>query len=262
MPRPWTEKQKRFFRRELVELYIKKNLSIREIGKLLGLAESGVYDRLLRLDIKPIPSQKKGFLNKRAISFPKYSEDLAEIVGILLGDGHISSGQIWFTLGSKEQEYSNYINLLFSKVFGYQLKISITNKGYTNLFIGFIALVKYFKKMGLVQNKVKYQVGVPSWILKNKKYYSPCLRGLFDTDGSVYKIRSGYQISFKNMSFVLLKDIRKMLLVLGFSASQISNFSVYITKKEDLRRFREVIGSNNPPKFSRLVTWTNIKVVP
>lgn len=261
MPQPWTDKQKRFFRRELKELYVRKNLTIAEIGDILGLAESGVYDRLLRLGIKPIPSQKRGFLNKRAIVLPKYSVDLAEIVGILLGDGHISSGQIWFTLGSKEQEYSSYIDSLFYKVFGFHLKILITNEGYTSLYIGSVSLVRYFKNMGLVQHKVKSQVGVPSWILKNKKYYSPCLRGLFDTDGSVYKIRSGHQISFKNMSLVLLNDFRNMLIVLGFSASQISNFSVYITKKKDLRRFIEVIGSKNPPKFLRLVAWTGMEVV-
>ena len=247
MPKRWTSKEEAFYRKELTKLYLHKNLSISEVATSLKIGQATVYDRLVRLGIKSIPSRKLRFCNQRIIDLPKFSKNLAEIIGILLGDGHISEGQVWFTLGSKEQKYTYYIENLFFKVFGYHLKRCRIVKKYTSLYIGSKALVTSLKKMGLVQHKVKSQVGVPDWILNNKQYYPACLRGIFDTDGSIYKLRHGHQISFKNMSLVLLKDIRSMLIKLKFSPSQISNFSVYITKRKDLRRFKELIGSGNPP---------------
>src|SRR3989338_1763943 len=72
---------------------------------------------------------------------------------------------------------------------------------------------------------------------------------------TLYKIRSGHQISFRNMSVPLLENIRYMLLKIGFNPSQISNFSVYLTRKGDLSRFRSMIGSKNPFKHKRLKKW-------
>lgn len=256
MPQPWTANQKVIYRKELSNLYTAKNFTIGEISILLRIKQSTVYDRLIRLGIKVDKNKKIHAFNRRRLpSNIKKDESFAEILGILLGDGHLSSGQVWVTLGTKEKIYADYVDKLFFKIFGYNLKSCFRRDGNLDLYLGFKELVNYLKNMGLVENKVRSQVGVPLWILRNKKFYAPCLRGLFDTDGSIYKIRSGHQISFRNMSVPLLKDIRFMLLKTGFNPSQISNFSVYLTRKLDLSRFRSIIGSRNPFKHKRLQKW-------
>lgn len=249
----WTYKEERYYRKELLNLYIKKNLTITEVGKILNIGETSVFNRLRRLGIKTIKDKKSGFLNKRAITLPrKYSVELAELTGILLGDGHLSHFQVWVTLGNKERDYAIYIINLFKKIFGFPLKVSINNDGYTDLYIGSVGVVGYFKKMGLVQNKVKDQVPVPKWIFTNKDYCHAFLRGFFDTDGSVYKLRHGWQINYCNRSLNLLKGIREILIKLGFRPSVISVYKIYLTRKTDLRRFTELIGSSNIRKADRL----------
>ena len=262
MPQPWTASHKTLYRKRLSNLYVDRNLTIGEISILLGIKQGTIYDQLIRLGIKVDKNKKIHAFNRRRLSVNiKKDESLAEIIGILLGDGHLSNGQVWITLGTKEKAYADYVNELFFKIFGYYLKFCIRKDGNRDLYIGFKELVNYFKNMGLVENKVRSQVGVPSWILKNHKFHAHCLRGLFDTDGSIYKIRSGHQISFRNMSIPLLKNIRYMLLKIGFNPSQISNFSVYLTRKGDLSRFRSMIGSKNPFKHKRLEKWAGTEVV-
>ncbi len=98
---------------------------------------------------------------------------------------------------------------------------------------------------GLVFNKVKSQVDVPKWIFSNEEFMKRFLRGFFDTDGSIYKLRYGIQISFKNYSHPLLKSLQKMLSGLGYKPSRISSHSVYVTRVSDVVRFFEEIQPAN-----------------
>ena len=90
------------------------------------------------------------------------------------------------------------------------------------------------------------KIPITPWIMKNKKYQLACLRGLIDTDGSVYLLKSGsVQISFTNFSVPLLEGVRNIFLNNGFHPSKISSHKVYLTRKEEVERyFREVIASN------------------
>ena len=98
MTRRWTESEEEKKKRELLKLYVKQNKSIREVGKILGIAESTVYDRLVRLGISSLRARKPRYNNIRDdLLIPKYSEDLAEFTGILLGDGHLNPTQVTVT---------------------------------------------------------------------------------------------------------------------------------------------------------------------
>ena len=66
---------------------------IGEVSRVLNLGQATVYQSLLRLKIKPIPYLKKGYRNYNDVTLPGYSGDLAECIGILLGDGHLSETQ-------------------------------------------------------------------------------------------------------------------------------------------------------------------------
>ena len=118
MPKAWTNTQISFYRKDLLDLYVRQNLTIKEIGVLLGLKESTIFNRLLRLGIKTNRKDKERDCNRKRIKYPiLHNTNLSELVGALLGDGHISPGQIWLTLGSKERAYADYLNTLFTKIF-------------------------------------------------------------------------------------------------------------------------------------------------
>lgn len=252
MAKRWTVSEEDLKYLELKKLYITENKTIGEIAKLLGLGQSTVYDRLKRLGIKSIRSEKIRFNNKRTdILIPvKYSGVLAEFVGIMLGDGHLNKNQVIVTLGNKEKEYVKYVAKLIKKVFFVRPKV-IDVKGYSVIYFGSVDVVRWLLSMGLVFNKVKSQVGVPHWIFSNKKYIHSFLRGFFDTDGSVYRLKFGIQMAYTNRSIPLLWGAREGLSLIDLNPSKISNFRIYLTRKRDISTFFDKIRPANEKHVKR-----------
>ncbi len=254
MARRWTTQEEELLRAELVDLYVTKNLTIFEIAKKLGIKYQTVYDRLLRLGIQSNPTSKLGNAQNRRgdVILPKeYSPDLAEFFGIMLGDGHLAHFQMMVTLGTKESEYVLCVQKLMKKLFSVRAHHAINHKGYHTVYIGSRNLVQWFEKEGLVANKVKLQVGVPEWIFEKDEYMMRFLKGFFDTDGSVYKLKFGIQISFCNHSIPILRALRSMLKMLKYSPSAISGWQLYLTKREDVARFFKQIKPANSKHVQR-----------
>lgn len=254
MARRWTLEEESQKRDELLVLYVEQNKTITEIGKILDIKESTVFDRMKRLQIPSTPERKVHYNNKRQdIVVPiKLSRKLAEFVGILLGDGHIAPTQVIVTLNQAERNYLGYISNLMQELFGvtphyYKRK----QKRAYDLYIGSVDLVRFFKKMGLVSNKVRFQASIPEWILTNREYMKNFIRGFFDTDGSIYKLKFGVQMNFCNRSFPLLNSARIMLLELGYHPSKISSYKIYLTKKPELIRYMREVGFSNTKHFER-----------
>lgn len=253
MARKWNNKERKEYFKIIHKLYIRDNLSIKDVGFCLGLSEKTIYKRLKNLNIKTIRSKKDGYCNKRnGIVIPtKRSSDLAEFFGIMLGDGKLSPTQVIVTLGDKEKDYVIYVKNKIQNIFFTYAKISVRKGGYHDVYLGSVDIVRWLKKEGLVYNKVKAQVGVPKWIFTKKEYSKAFLRGFFDTDGSIYKLRYGIQISFTNRSFPILKSLQKMLYKLEYKVSNVSVYKIYITKHEDVVRFFKEIKPMNVKHLER-----------
>lgn len=247
MARAWTKQEKMFYTDQLKKLYLQENKTIKDIASLLNIAPQTVFKRLNVCGIKTIPERKEKYRNIRSdIVLPGYSEKLAEFIGIMLGDGKLSHFQILVTLGNKEIKYAKYVVDLIESIFSARAKISTRATGYHDVYLGSTVLSNWLQDQGLVFNKVKYQVDAPRWIFSKKSYMRACLRGFFDTDGSFYGLKYGYQISFTNYSVPLLESLRKMLFGLQYSPSRISSHKVYLTKREDVERFfREIQPKNS-----------------
>jgi len=259
MARRWTKEEENKNRSELSHLYIKQNKSLGEVSKILGMPESTVFRRLRRLKIKTQPYLKRNFLKKRTdIKIPyKYSEDLAEFFGIMLGDGHVSHFQIVVSLGNKEEKYAQYVMLLIEKIFKTKVKISLRSNGHRDIYLGSVEITSWLLKQGLVHNKVKSQVNVPLWIFDENIFMERFIRGFFDTDGSVYKLKYGVQISFCNRSLPILKSLQEMLKKLKYNPSSVSLYNMYLTKRGDVKRFFEEIKPSNLKHVSRYLSIAN-----
>ncbi|MFA6076515.1 MAG: LAGLIDADG family homing endonuclease [Candidatus Paceibacterota bacterium] len=259
MVRRWTKKEEGKYRSELFKIYVKQNKSLGEVSKILDISEQAVFRRLGRLGIKTQPHLKKNYLKKRIdVRIPdKYSEDLAEFFGIMLGDGHISHFQVVVSLGNKEEKYAEYVKSLIKKIFKTNVKISLRSKGYRDVYLGSVAITSWLLKEGLVHNKVKSQVDVPMWIFSKNNFIKRFLRGFFDTDGSVYKLKYGIQVSFCNRSLPILLSLQKMLKKLEYNPSRLSSYNMYLTKREDVKRFFQEIKPSNPKHVSRYLNISN-----
>lgn len=125
----------------------------------------------------------------KKISFPEKCAELAELFGIILGDGGITKRQVTITLHKTDDRmFAEYVKSQMEKLF--QTEVALRERRNTNVIsivISRTALVNYLEELGLGKgNKVKQQAKVPEWITENDEYAAACLRGLFDTDGCTY----------------------------------------------------------------------------
>lgn len=256
MARRWTLREAAIKKRELERLYIRENRTIGEIAHLISRGQSTVYERLVRLGIPVLRSEKARYNNVRTdLHIPVTRSDaLAEFIGVLLGDGHLTPTQVTVTLGSKD-EYAGYVQALMGALFAVRPKKVTLVRGDYLIYLGSTQLVRWLLSMGLAFNKVKAQVGIPRWIFARTSFRRAVIRGLFDTDGSVYRLRSSCQISFCNRSRPLLHSVRRILVGLEFHPSRISGYNLYLTRRDDLKRFVREIGFGNQKHTRRFLQF-------
>ncbi len=193
------------------------------------------------------------------IKKPKFSKELAEFVGIILGDGGISKYQVVITLHSKDdKKYSQFVLGLIKKLFGVIAGVyNKKNNLAINLVVSRKELVRFCaEKLKLKQgNKVKQQFDIPVWIKNNKHFSIACLRGLFDTDGCIfnhrYKSNGRYynykKISFTSHSIPLLQSVFKILNRIKIkSRITKSGKDVRIDSQNDVKKYFKIVNSHNP----------------
>lgn len=209
----------------------------------------------------------------RKISF---DEKLSEFVGIVLGDGHVGLYKKGKKIGvyciriagdlKKDQDYHiNYIKKLFQDLFNLRAK-EVLRKKNNERFLDFYSkeLVNLFIEMGIKPgNKIKNQSTIPKWIFSNKSYLKVCLRGLIDTDGSIFRMsKKDYKlirINFTNHNITLLNDVRRAFLNLGFHPSKIiNNRQFHISRQKEIKRYVEEIGFKNLKHIQRLKEFSPI----
>jgi len=175
----------------------------------------------------------------------------AELVGFMLGDGCISAYSkeennrivsnyfICITLHKDELKIRDRAANLIEKVIGERPKTeSPEDQNIVNLKLYGKKYVEIFEELGLEPgNKVENQVSVPSWVMENLNYQKSCLRGLIDTDGSIYKRGKYYIVNFKNRSKPLLKDFESICSNLGFSPSKSGKYDRQIAQQAEVREF-------------------------
>lgn len=176
---------------------------------------------------------------KRGLSLPnEYSEQLAEYIGILAGDGYINFDAKKYSYiieiaGNKilDKDYlENYIKSLVKKLFNLDCKVYYKKNGNTtNIRILSKGLFFYLVDLGFKNGK-KEQIGVPDWILKDDKLMLAFIKGLIDTDGSLMLIKKKSKISdfypvisLKLKSKVLINQVGNFLKSQGFSANIIED---------------------------------------
>lgn len=195
----------------------------------------------------------------KKIKLPRKSKMLAEFVGICLGDGNVSKYQIGITLNTvADKNYIPYVIKLYNSLFP-ELKVNLVKKKGENAVevrINSKIVSDFLLNMGIVPNNKK----VPNWIHDSSNYKKFCVRGLFDTEGSVstknYLSKKGgktyYQLNFRNYNKRLMKFVRDTLLELKLKPTLSLKNSLYISNSHDLMIFNKEIGFSNPKLLAKL----------
>ncbi len=209
--------------------------------------------------------KKHPIINKTLpIKKPRKSEELAEFTGIVMGDGGISKYQLTITLSFKDdKEYIKFVVKLIKKLFGVNPNVYRREKdSVDNIVVSRTKLIKFcVEKLGLkIGNKVKQQIDIPDWIKRNRNFRIACVRGLVDTDGSVFthtytsngKLYSYKKLAFTNHSKPLILSVYKIIKGLGLNARLAQKESeVRIDSIKDMKRYFQIISSHNPKHLRR-----------
>lgn len=184
----------------------------------------------------------------------KKNPEVAELLGIILGDGNIyindKAGvyQIKIGLNSKnELNYArNFVMPLIERALNTKCSLQIAKKN--EIFVNINRKTAILNIINLLDSDKR----IPKWVWVNKQFLKPFIRGLVDTDGSVFSKttnKSLPQIEFYQNNKPFIEDFRKALLFLGIRCSKVMNkktkYCVGIYDKNQVDKYFNTISFNN-----------------
>ncbi len=175
--------------------------------------------------------------------------DLAELTGIVLGAGSLEkfprTERLRIVCNSNESGYILHIANLIGKKFKKTPKITYRkneNAADISMYQCQIA-----RRLGLpTGDKIKNNVGAPSWIKTNQGLSISCLKGLFETDGCFVVDKPNYTrvMEFKNNCRRLRENVYSMLSKLDYHPQFGGNY-VRLARKEEVFKFKNLINFRN-----------------
>ncbi len=245
---------------------LKEYWHIKEAAKKGGLARLKLYGNLGTAEGRRrggLASVKSNFLRGtnfkklRPIVEPAISEDLTELLGILMGDGHLSDYQIKVTTNSiTDRQHAQFVKQLFVKQFNLPVALSFRKyENAVNVVVSSKNTVKFFSRVGMpIGHKINNNISVPAWVMTKPEYQKAFLRGLFDTDGCIYldkhlikgKLYKHMGWTITSYAGKLIEGIIKILRDLGFNPTyRVSQRSIYLRRQSEIKKYFTEIGTHN-----------------
>lgn len=206
--------------------------------------------------LHPDIARQSNFDTLKEIKRPARSVELAKFIGIMLGDGGIRSKyQLTISFNDKtDREFAEYVTRLIKRLFAVEHIIS-KRKGSlgADIVVSSASVIDFLLKQGLkAGNKVKNQVDIPAWIKSDLEFQKACLRGLVDTDGSLYchryKVNNKWynylKLDFTSCSKPLLRSAYAIFSNLGIRAS-LKGVHISVSAKAEVNRYLATVGSSN-----------------
>ena len=175
----------------------------------------------------------------------KLKKTLAYVVGVALGDGNLSNPngraiRLRVTCDSRYPGIQNEIQAALRTLLPKNRVATVPRKAtfldisaYSNHFADWMPW-QVGKGSKLVQN-----ARVPEWIFSQPVFVKECLRGLIQTDGSIYIDRGYKMINFTNACEPLVSDVISMVKMIGFRPT-ISKVNKELRTKYTVRIARDV----------------------
>jgi len=192
----------------------------------------------------------------KSIKEPIYSSNLAEFVGIMIGDGGITDAQVTISFNPEtDKRYGAFVKNLIKTLFGVTPSVyRKKNQLLSNIVVSRKRLVNFCQSIGLkIGNKLKQNVDIPEWIKRKKHFKIACIRGLFDTDGCIFN--ECHHINGKNYCYprwafasnceLLRNSVFEILKEFGFNPRIRNNRNVQLENKEEIIKYFKFIGTNN-----------------
>jgi len=173
--------------------------------------------------------------------YPKLKKDgdLAELIGVVLGDGHICvyprTEELRLTSNANNFGFINRYAVIMKKVFGkipYIINSNQSNSTKIGLYEKYIS-----ERMGIPSGARKNLViNVPKWIFLEKKYILRYLRGLYEAEGSLnfHKKTYTHKLIFANVNKSMLDNVFNLMEKVGFHPHR-STDKIQLSRKKEVQ---------------------------
>lgn len=216
--------------------------------------------------IDPKKSFEVSNISDRGIEIPSFNPLFTEFLGALAGDGHLSDSnhtyRIEFTLnGTEDKYYTEFLKSSFKFLFNIEARVYERESSANR-----IDVQAHSKKLHSYLSKYfptgkKERLVLPEQVV-SKEFESEYLRGLMDTDGSLFFAKRGtYErnsypvIEFKLNDSKFLDQVENIIENLGINPYRASRNKIQINGKEKLEKWNSKIGFRNPNRLSRYCVW-------
>ena len=275
--------QARFMR----ECKLHLSLSWEKIAKLLQVNRSMIFQYLNETSMLP----KRSFLKlskignvsptKYSYSFKsanlygngiiptKLDSNLAEFIGIFLGDGNLynANHQITISCGRIDGNYiKKFIPQLIKKLFKKEGSFRRMKKNSIDFRFSSKIVCDFLKREYKLKSP-KIECKIPHQLFSDNKCLKSCIRGLIDTDGGIHAHHNNsVQIKFTNKSLPLINTLIQTLNSLDLKVSKTydkrnGTYSIYMFGNEVIKYYKE-IGFHNPKNNLKYTHWIKKKRVP
>jgi intein-encoded DNA endonuclease-like protein len=183
----------------------------------------------------------------------KRDEDLAFLIGLVLGDGnihaHTRTESLTLALGTDKPELWQYASAVLEKIFlkkPYVAKIKASECIRVRIYQKHIS-----EGLGISTGaRGNLTIEIPEWIENNKKFLISYLKGLFEAEGSfcIHLPTCTYNFAFANRNKSLLSIVEKSLSKLGFTPRR-RPFNIALRKREEALAFEKLISFRKYPRI-------------
>jgi hypothetical protein len=195
------------------------------------------------------------------------SKDLAELVGICVGDGHLRPC-VMSVFGDKFRDtvyLQDHVLPLVQRVLRVRAKVNRARPDENFVVLYSASASRSLHAAGLpFGDKIKNRARIPEWVFKKKTFLRACLRGLLDTDGCIYGFRrksrgSGSKaiISFEfGSGSFLAADVETALRQLGYLPRMMPHRNeCRLAYNKDIVRFMNEIRPANEKHRKNFLRW-------
>ena len=193
----------------------------------------------------------------KKIKYPKFYEEIldeSEIIGIMLGDGHLSKKGRYLRVRVREKDFCQNFRDLVERTYGIRSKFQ--KKEYYECFVYSTLLVKRIDE--LTNNNKE----IPGFVLKgDNKIKARFLRGFFDAEGSMDVIYNRRQIVLTQNNKKMLLQIKSLLWNIRIQSKYIKKNTgsdkIIISLLENLEKYYNLIGFSIKYKQEKLKEAVN-----
>lgn len=192
---------------------------------------------MIQISTNSIEIIKIGCKGKTSLVIPKIDEKLSYFIGLVIGDGNFNVNNLRFTTSSEQllKIFTSFANTL-------GLKVSKDKSRKYDYYICSKPLLVLLYSLGLPEKRKAANVKIPNILFSKYKLLSKVLRGIYDTDGSIY----GTTIELTTKSKILAQETVMALSCFGI-------FAILKNKKVEGTEYKRVVIQNviNRKLFSK-----------